>query len=349
MKSAAATPGNQADGLSLSEPCRRAKPLLESRPLSADTLATVETVAAKDSPAGARVAAMPFGAGGANLSSLTVRIAMGETTGILRSQISGLRLLGNTPRKKESTDRATPGPKAGALISDTTLVAPCASKASLVAKADCISAALDGLKSRNGGRANVARTREVCIQPFSRAGARMPTDQGDQRCQAVAGNSEGEVPTTAPACAMKSREGIRPPGSDDGERVWLNPPYGRTIGNWMRKAFEESQRGALVVCLVPARPDTRWWHDYAARGVIRFVRGRLKFGGSRNSAPFPSALVLFADPLGGGGVEPQWDVHGSRTPGAATRPGATPQRVGPPALGPASASGAGSADRGLTQ
>lgn len=78
-----------------------------------------------------------------------------------------------------------------------------------------------------------------------------------------------------------------------GERCWMNPPYGRAIGHWMRKAYEESQRGALVVCLVPARTDTAWWHDYAAKGDVTFIRGRLKFGGGRNSAPFPSAVVVF--------------------------------------------------------
>jgi phage N-6-adenine-methyltransferase len=77
-------------------------------------------------------------------------------------------------------------------------------------------------------------------------------------------------------------------------RVWMNPPYGRTIGHWMRKAYESSLAGAVVVCLVPARTDTAWWHDYAlAKGTIRFIRGRLKFGGHANSAPFPSALVVF--------------------------------------------------------
>lgn len=77
-----------------------------------------------------------------------------------------------------------------------------------------------------------------------------------------------------------------------GERCWMNPPYGRVIGDWMRKAYEESQRGALVVCLVPARTDTAWWHDYAAKGEVTFIRGRLKFGDGKNSAPFPSALVV---------------------------------------------------------
>ena len=74
---------------------------------------------------------------------------------------------------------------------------------------------------------------------------------------------------------------------------WMNPPYGRTIGQWMKKAYESSQAGATVVCLVPARTDTRWWHDYAMKGQIEFIRGRLKFGSAKNSAPFPSALVIF--------------------------------------------------------
>ena len=74
---------------------------------------------------------------------------------------------------------------------------------------------------------------------------------------------------------------------------WMNPPYGRAIAAWMRKAFEAARGGATVVCLVPARTDTKWWHDYAMHGEITFVRGRLKFGGCANSAPFPSAVVVF--------------------------------------------------------
>jgi phage N-6-adenine-methyltransferase len=74
---------------------------------------------------------------------------------------------------------------------------------------------------------------------------------------------------------------------------WMNPPYGRTIGEWMRKAYESSKAGATVVCLVPARPDTKWWHDYATQGKILFWPGRLKFGDSKNSAPFPSAIVVY--------------------------------------------------------
>ena len=74
---------------------------------------------------------------------------------------------------------------------------------------------------------------------------------------------------------------------------WMNPPYGRAIGMWMRKAYEAATNGATVVCLVPARTDTAWWHTYAAKGEIRFVRGRLKFGDSPHAAPFPSAIVVF--------------------------------------------------------
>jgi phage N-6-adenine-methyltransferase len=74
---------------------------------------------------------------------------------------------------------------------------------------------------------------------------------------------------------------------------WMNPPYGRAIGKWMAKAYDSSKNGAKVVCLVPARTDTAWWHDYAMKGEITFLKGRLKFGNSKNSAPFPSALVVF--------------------------------------------------------
>ncbi len=78
-----------------------------------------------------------------------------------------------------------------------------------------------------------------------------------------------------------------------GEHVFLNPPFGREIHRWMKKAYRESLRGALVVCLVPARTDTTWWHAYAAKGEVQFIKGRLCFGGQANSAPFPSALVIF--------------------------------------------------------
>ena len=74
---------------------------------------------------------------------------------------------------------------------------------------------------------------------------------------------------------------------------FMNPPYGRAIGLWMSKAVEEWRKGAKVVCLVPSRTDTAWWHDYAMQGRIEFIRGRLKFGVAKNSAPFPSAIVVY--------------------------------------------------------
>lgn len=82
-----------------------------------------------------------------------------------------------------------------------------------------------------------------------------------------------------------------------GDRVFMNPPYGREIGKWVRKAYEESQKGALVVCLIPARTDTSYWHEFVIGGgaEVRFVRGRIKFenGEKPQPAPFPSAIVIF--------------------------------------------------------
>lgn len=75
---------------------------------------------------------------------------------------------------------------------------------------------------------------------------------------------------------------------------WMNPPYGREIGKWIKKAYEQALLGAVVVCLIPSRTDTKWWHEYVMKGKITFIRGRLKFGNSKNSAPFPSALVVFS-------------------------------------------------------
>ncbi len=75
--------------------------------------------------------------------------------------------------------------------------------------------------------------------------------------------------------------------------VFLNPPYGRELGKWIQKAYEASLAGATVVCLVPARTDTRWFHELCLQGRITFLRGRLKFGNAQNSAPFPSMLVVF--------------------------------------------------------
>lgn len=74
---------------------------------------------------------------------------------------------------------------------------------------------------------------------------------------------------------------------------WMNPPYGRQIATWVKKAYESAQNGATVVCLLPSRTDTARWHDYCMKGEMRFIRGRLKFGGSKWNAPFPNAVVIF--------------------------------------------------------
>jgi site-specific DNA-methyltransferase (adenine-specific) len=77
------------------------------------------------------------------------------------------------------------------------------------------------------------------------------------------------------------------------EVVFMNPPYGNEIGNWMAKAHNAAlYEGSTVVCLVPSRTDTVWWHRYAMKHEIRFLRGRLKFGDCQNSAPFPSAIIV---------------------------------------------------------
>lgn len=77
---------------------------------------------------------------------------------------------------------------------------------------------------------------------------------------------------------------------------WMNPPYGDVIAAWVEKAFQSAIDGATVVCLVPARTDTRWWWDFCIHGEVRFLKGRLKFNDA-GSAPFPSALVIFRDGL----------------------------------------------------
>ena len=80
--------------------------------------------------------------------------------------------------------------------------------------------------------------------------------------------------------------------------VWMNPPYGKTIGRWIERAYREWLRGVTVVALVPARTDTSWWHDYCMRAEVRFLRGRLKFDGPRaGRCPFPSAVVVFRGAL----------------------------------------------------
>lgn len=128
---------------------------------------------------------------------------------------------------------------------------------------------------------------------------------------------------TCPRFYTKADDGL----SQDWQGVcWMNPPYGRVIGQWMRKAFLSAVQGATVVCLVPSRTDTGWWHNYAMQASeIRFIKGRLKFinrmlpsyredGQMKvSSAPFPSAVVIFtpvAEPVRFSVIEkPSLDVE----------------------------------------
>ena len=81
----------------------------------------------------------------------------------------------------------------------------------------------------------------------------------------------------------------------EGHSVFMNPPYSK-VKDWMKKAFEEGGKdNTTVVCLIPSRTDTSYWHNYCFKSKeIHFIRGRLKFSNSKNSAPFPSAVVVFS-------------------------------------------------------
>lgn len=87
-------------------------------------------------------------------------------------------------------------------------------------------------------------------------------------------------------------DGLSQPWED--RHVWCNPPYGREVARWVKKAAETSG-GGVVCLLIAARPDTRYWHEWVAgkASEVRFIKGRLKFGGSESGAPFPSAVVIY--------------------------------------------------------
>lgn len=76
--------------------------------------------------------------------------------------------------------------------------------------------------------------------------------------------------------------------------TFVNPPYGRSTGNWVKKAYEESQKGVTSVILIPARTDTKYWHNYVMKASeVLLGQGRIKFEGAEDPAPFPSAAVVF--------------------------------------------------------
>lgn len=113
---------------------------------------------------------------------------------------------------------------------------------------------------------------------------------------------DAEFHFTLDACAVKENakcEAYYTPEQDGLEqpwtgRVWCNPPYGRNVGQWVKKAHDTASGGGFVVMLLPARTDTRWFHDYIyGKTEVRFIKGRLKFGSCQNAAPFPSMVVIF--------------------------------------------------------
>ena len=84
-----------------------------------------------------------------------------------------------------------------------------------------------------------------------------------------------------------------------GYKVFCNPPYGRKISDWVKKAYEENkENNNLVVLLLPARTDTKWYHEYiCGKAEVLFLKGRLKFGDGKNSAPFSSMIVIYLPKL----------------------------------------------------
>ena len=97
-----------------------------------------------------------------------------------------------------------------------------------------------------------------------------------------------------PAANETARNGLL---VDWGMRTFCNPPYSE-IERWIKKGYHEYRKGKTVVFLIPSRTDTSYWHDYIMQATeIRFIRGRLKFGKAKNSAPFPSAIVIFKQPV----------------------------------------------------
>lgn len=113
---------------------------------------------------------------------------------------------------------------------------------------------------------------------------------------------DAEFHFTLDACAVKENakcEAYYTPEQDGLDqpwtgRVWCNPPYGRNVGQWVKKAHDTASGGGFVVMLLPARTDTHWFHDYIyGKTEVRFIKGRLKFGSCQNAAPFPSMVVIF--------------------------------------------------------
>jgi phage N-6-adenine-methyltransferase len=96
------------------------------------------------------------------------------------------------------------------------------------------------------------------------------------------------------------RNGLEAPWAADVDEFgrpgacWMNPPYGKTICEWMAKARAEANKGAVVVCLVPSRTDTKWFQEsFLSASEVRLLGGRVRFGNAKSCAPFPSCVFVF--------------------------------------------------------
>ena len=118
-------------------------------------------------------------------------------------------------------------------------------------------------------------------------------DEFDFDLDAAADEKNAKVEKYIP----KEEDSLSVNWSERGSSVWLNPPYGRTLGQWLRKAYEEGRKGITVVVLIFARTDTQYWHNYAAKAdEIRFMKGRVHFkraDGHTGPATAPSAVLVF--------------------------------------------------------
>ena len=131
-------------------------------------------------------------------------------------------------------------------------------------------------------------------------------DQLDSEFHFALDAAATEKSAKCPAYYTPEADGLKRPWGIVGEgAVFCNPPYGREIGKWVRKAYEEAQRGVTIVMLLPARTDTAYFHEYIyGKAEIRFIRRRLNFtdedGKSYQPAPFPSMVVIY------NGGPPEW-------------------------------------------
>jgi hypothetical protein len=124
----------------------------------------------------------------------------------------------------------------------------------------------------------------ACLTQSAKAPAFFAPDHADTDRQDTLSWSPGELAedVVVAAVAQGRTEAV----------AWCNPPYGRSLREWMAQCRAVADEGVTVVCLVPARTDTRWWHESCMRGEVRLVKGRLKFGDGCAPAPFPSAVIV---------------------------------------------------------